>query len=217
MSWVFNGALISLCTVAVSQHMKILSVQKPWAPFCCLSYCHWTCDVGNGNSFYFSSSLICFLKWEDSSQEEFLTKNELWILLTYDDAKVGIVIIFSCISSSGSLALKLRILVSVCVCVCAWVRGHLVVHSLWPHRLYVARLLSPWDFPGRNIGVGSHSLLQGIFPIQGLSPHLLYWQVDSLPLAPPGKPSKFNKKVSLVRRLGCEDRGQGRLHSGVTF
>ena len=117
MSWVFNGALISLCTVAVSQHMKILSVQKPWAPFCCLSYCHWTCDVGNGNSFYFSSSLICFLKWEDSSQEEFLTKNELWILLTYDDAKVGIVIIFSCISSSGSLALKLRILVSVCVCV----------------------------------------------------------------------------------------------------
>lgn len=84
-----------------------LSVQKPWAPFCCLSYCHWTCDVGSGNSFYFPSSLICLLKWEDSSQEEFLTKNELWILLTYDDAKVGIVIIFPCISSSGSLASNL--------------------------------------------------------------------------------------------------------------
>ena len=32
-------------------------------------------------------------------------------------------------------------------------------------------------------GVGSLSLLQGIFPIQGLSPHLLLWQADSLPLS----------------------------------
>ena len=216
MSCVLNEALISLCTVRVSQHMKTLSVQKPWAPFCCLSYCHWTCDVGSGNSFYSSYSRICFLKWEDSSQEAFLTKNELWIL-TYDDACVGIAIIISYISSSGSLALKLRILVSMCVCVCVCVCARSVVHSLWPHRLYLARLLSPWDFPGRNIAVGSHSLLQGIFPIQGLNPHLLSWQVDSLPLAPPGKLSKFNKKVSLVRRLGWKDRGQGRLNSGFTF
>ena len=121
MSCVLNEALISLCTVRVSQHMKTLSVQKPWAPFCCLSYCHWTCDVGSGNSFYSSYSRICFLKWEDSSQEAFLTKNELWIL-TYDDACVGIAIIISYISSSGSLALKLRILVSMCVCVCVCVR-----------------------------------------------------------------------------------------------
>ena len=31
----------------------------------------------------------------------------------------------------------------------------------------------------------------GIFPTQGLNPHLLcflYWQADSLPLVPPGKP-----------------------------
>ena len=25
-----------------------------------------------------------------------------------------------------------------------------------------------WDFPGKNTGVGCHSLLQGIFPTQGL-------------------------------------------------
>ena len=31
------------------------------------------------------------------------------------------------------------------------------------------RLLSPWNSPGKNTGVGSHSLLQGIFPIQGLN------------------------------------------------
>ena len=40
-------------------------------------------------------------------------------------------------------------------------------------------------------GVGCHALLQGIFPTQGLNVHLLcllQWQVDSLPLAHPGKP-----------------------------
>ena len=28
------------------------------------------------------------------------------------------------------------------------------------------RLFCPWDSPGKNIGVGSHSFLQGIFPTQ---------------------------------------------------
>ena len=31
-----------------------------------------------------------------------------------------------------------------------------------------ARLLCLWDSPGKNIGVGCHSLLQGIFPTRGL-------------------------------------------------
>ena len=46
----------------------------------------------------------------------------------------------------------------------------------------------PMDFPGKNIGVGCHALLQVIFPIQGSNPHLLHWQADSLPLVPSGKP-----------------------------
>ena len=29
--------------------------------------------------------------------------------------------------------------------------------------------LPPWDFPGKNTGVGCHFLLQGIFPTQGLN------------------------------------------------
>ena len=41
--------------------------------------------------------------------------------------------------------------------------------SFQPHGLWPTRFLCPWDFPGKNIGVGSHSLLQGIFPIQGLN------------------------------------------------
>ena len=31
-----------------------------------------------------------------------------------------------------------------------------------------------WDFPGKNPGVGCHFFLQGTFPTQGWSPHLLY-------------------------------------------
>ena len=46
--------------------------------------------------------------------------------------------------------------------------------SLWPHGLYPARLLCPWDSPGKNTGVGSHSLLQGIFLTQELNPGLLH-------------------------------------------
>jgi len=36
----------------------------------------------------------------------------------------------------------------------------------------LARLLYPWNSPGKNIGVGCHSLLQGIFPTQGLNPRI---------------------------------------------
>ena len=41
--------------------------------------------------------------------------------------------------------------------------------SLLPHGLY-----SPWSSPGQNTAVGSHSLLQGIFPNQGSNPGLLH-------------------------------------------
>ena len=36
-----------------------------------------------------------------------------------------------------------------------------------PMGLQPARLLCPWNSPGKNTGVGSHSLFQGIFPTQG--------------------------------------------------
>ena len=53
------------------------------------------------------------------------------------------------------------------------------------------RLLCPWDFPGKNTGMGCHFLLQGIFSSQGLNScllRLLHWQAGSLPLESPGKP-----------------------------
>ena len=61
-----------------------------------------------------------------------------------------------------------------------------------------ARILCPWKFPGKNIGVGCHFLLQGIFLTQGSNPSLLcllHWQEDSLPLVPPGKPILIYKYI----------------------
>ena len=40
-------------------------------------------------------------------------------------------------------------------------------NPLQPHGLH-----SPWNSPGQNTGVGSLSLLQGIFPTQGSNPGL---------------------------------------------
>ena len=42
--------------------------------------------------------------------------------------------------------------------------------SLWPHGLQPIRLLCPWDFPGKDTGVGCHFLFQGVFPTQGIEP-----------------------------------------------
>ena len=54
-----------------------------------------------------------------------------------------------------------------------WVsESHSVVSdSLWPHGSY-----SPWNSPGQNTGVGSLSLLQGIFPTQGSNPGLPHFR-----------------------------------------
>ena len=48
-------------------------------------------------------------------------------------------------------------------------RHSVVSNSLQPHVLY-----NPWNSPGQNTGVGSFSLLQGIFPTQELKPSLPY-------------------------------------------
>ena len=67
---------------------------------------------------------------------------------------------------------------------CVYVLGYSVTSdSLWPHGLYLARLLCPWNFPGKNPGVGCHFLLQGVIPTQGSNLSLLcllHWQVYSL-------------------------------------
>ena len=50
------------------------------------------------------------------------------------------------------------------------------------------RLLRSRDSPGKKTGVGSHTLLQGNFPMQGWNRHSAL-QVDSLPSESPRKPT----------------------------
>ena len=60
-----------------------------------------------------------------------------------------------------------------------------VSSSLQSHGLYATGSLVHGILQGKNTGVGCHSLLQGIFPIQGWNPSLfclLHWQPGSLPL-----------------------------------
>ena len=99
--------------------------------------------------------------------------------------------------------------VGVSVCVSTYVYKHLYIH--YTYVLCCAKslhscptLCEPLDHslpgssvhegsPGKNIAMGYHFLLQGIFPSQGLNLNLwflcrLCWQVGSLPLASPGKP-----------------------------
>ena len=61
-------------------------------------------------------------------------------------------------------------------------------HSLQPSGQEPTRLLCPWNFPDKNTGVGSHSLLQEIFPIQGLSLGLLHCRQVHYHLSHQGSP-----------------------------
>ena len=49
-----------------------------------------------------------------------------------------------------------------------------------------ARLLCPWNFPGKKTVAVCHFLLHRIFPTQGSNPHHLHRKADILPIAPPG-------------------------------
>ena len=68
------------------------------------------------------------------------------------------------------------ILFTICVC-------SVVSNSLQPHRLEPARLLGPLDYPGKNIAVGCHFLLQGFSPTQELNLYPQWLLADSLPLS----------------------------------
>ena len=74
-----------------------------------------------------------------------------------------------------------------------------VLFDSWQlHGPQPARLLYPWDSPGKNTEVGCHALLQGIFLAQISNLHLLcllnwqtvlyHWCHQEGPLVPSGKP-----------------------------
>ena len=74
--------------------------------------------------------------------------------------------------------------------------SHSVVsNSLQPHGLY-----SPWNSLGQNTGVGSLSLLQGIFPTQGSNPGFRHCRWILYQLSHKGSPHNANCTVSTMSK-----------------
>ena len=83
------------------------------------------------------------------------------------------------------------------------------VKSLSCVRLFVtpwtvpARLLYPWDFPGKITGVGCHFLLQGIFPTQGLNLGLLHCRQTLYRLSHKGNMRQLYHHEATLSALVC--------------
>ena len=155
-----------------------------------------------------NSMLICFSKYNPSFRVQFSLK----FLVKYNALDFPIVcqdlsVLVNCKTQSWHHFHKVlyRKITSVHVVVflgvlCSFCLGACSVPSvisdfLRPHRLQPTRLLCPWNFPGKNAGVGCHFLLQGISPAQGwnpVSPVSLAVHVDSLPLTHQGSPRLNN-------------------------
>ena len=54
------------------------------------------------------------------------------------------------------------------------IKASVTYNSLQPNGPQTTWLLCPWNSPGKNTRVGSHSLLHGILPTQESNPHLLH-------------------------------------------
>ena len=81
-----------------------------------------------------------------------------------------------------------------------------VSDSLRPHGLY-----SPWNSPGQNTGVGSCSLLQGIFQTQGWNPGLPHCRRILYQLSHKGTPRILEWVAYLF------SRGTQELNSGLLY
>ena len=80
--------------------------------------------------------------------------------------------------------------------------------SLRPHGLH-----SLWNSPGQNTGVGSLSLLQGIFPTQGSNPGLPHCRVNLYQLNHKGSP----RILEWVAYHFSIESSQPRNRTGVSF
>ena len=88
---------------------------------------------------------------------------------------------------------KKKVLVAQsCLTFCDPLDGSLLGSSV--HGIFQARILEWVD----------HSLLQGIFPIQGLNPGLLHCRQILIPSEPQGKPNSKDEPL-LILELTCAD------------
>ena len=111
--------------------------------------------------------------WDGSSQDK------LHVILDEDILKLEQLILLKAIS----------ICQACCVLVC-WV-SLVLSDSLWPEGLESSRLLCLWGFSRQKYWSGLLCPPPGDLPDPGIKSgslmSLLYWQVGSLPLVPPGK------------------------------
>ena len=94
-----------------------------------------------------------------------------------------------------------------------------------------SRLLRPWDFPGKNTGVGCHFLLQGnlpdpgIEPVSGMSPALAggFFTTSVTREAPDNMQMKYSflgsylsiQSCPSTRIIGIQRKSEGKVASGV--
>ena len=89
-----------------------------------------------------------------------------------------------------------------------------VSDSLSPHGLQSARLLSPWNSPGKNTGVGSQFSSPGDLPNPGFKHRSPALQADSSSSEPPGKPRNVGVGcLSLLQGIFLtQESSRGLLH-----
>ena len=98
-------------------------------------------------------------------------------------------------------------------------------HSVQPHGLQPARLLCPWNSPGKNTGVDCHSLLQENLLNSGIEPPSAELQADPLLSEPLGKPRRIlgqnNSEIPFLKRyFTVDDTQQAYFHGwyhAITF
>ena len=91
---------------------------------------------------------------------------------------------------------------------CVYVSHSVMSNSVTPSPVALARLLSPWNSPGKNTRVGTHSLLQGNLPHPEIKSRFPALKMDSLQSELPGKPIETYRTdncVSWVPRLTLLD------------
>ena len=89
-----------------------------------------------------------------------------------------------------------------------------VSNCLRPHGLY-----SSWNSPGENTGVGRCSLLQGIFPTQGLNPGLPHFRRILQQLSHQGSPRILEGVAYPISSRSSQPRNQTSVSciAGVFF
>ena len=147
---------------------------------------------------HFPSGLTCSNRWGYSLKCSTLTVMAFNVSKGRKEFPEGFSPFFSSLLflyESHCWLVSLRTNYNVCTCTCS-----IMSDSLWPCGMWPAKLLWPWNFPGKSTGAGCHFLFQGIFPIQESNPgllHLLHCQACSWPMYHLESPN-YNVSPSLM-------------------